>query len=99
MSLSLKPLGDRVVARRLSKPDETVINGILLPDSAVKAPQEYEVAAVGPGKRREDGTLTKMTLKVGDRFITGEYTGSEVEIDDVSLLVLRQEEVWATRVG
>lgn len=91
--MSVKPLYDRVLLKR-NEPKEEIRGGIYIPDSAKEKPLEAEVVAVGPGKR-ENGELQPLTVKVGDRVLVGKYAGTEVKIDDVEHIVLREDEILA----
>ncbi|MBQ6756824.1 MAG: co-chaperone GroES [Oscillospiraceae bacterium] len=91
--MTLKPLLDRVVLKRTAA-EEVTKSGILLASSAQEKPQVYEVVAVGPGGI-VDGNEIKMELKVGDRVITGKYTGTEVKVDGEELTVVRQSDILA----
>jgi chaperonin GroES len=75
--------------------EEQVRGGIIIPDSAKEKPQESEVFAVGPGKLNEDGSRSPMDVKVGDRVLTGKYSGSEIKIDDTDYVILREDEILA----
>ena len=91
--MKLKPLFDKVVIKRVEAVESTKA-GILLPGSAQEKPQVSEVVAVGPGGLI-DGKEVKMTLKVGDKVITGKYTGTEVKIDGVEYSVVAQSDILA----
>ncbi|MBQ4426609.1 MAG: co-chaperone GroES [Oscillospiraceae bacterium] len=91
--MTLKPLLDRVVLKRTAA-EEVTKSGILLASNAQEKPQVYEVVAVGPGGI-VDGNEIKMELKVGDRVITGKYTGTEVKVDGEELTVVRQSDILA----
>ena len=91
--MTLKPLLDKVVLKQVEV-QETTKAGILLPDSAQEKPQMSEVVAVGPGGL-VDGNEVKMTLKVGDKVITGKYSGTEVKIDGVEYTIVSQSDVLA----
>ncbi len=91
--MKLKPLFDKVVIKRVEAVESTKA-GILLPGSAQEKPQVSEVVAVGPGGLI-DGKEVKMTLKVGDKVITGKYTGTEVKIDGVEYTVVAQSDILA----
>jgi chaperonin GroES len=91
--MTLKPLLDRVVLKRTAA-EEVTKSGIFLASSAQEKPQVYEVVAVGPGGI-VDGNEIKMELKVGDRVITGKYTGTEVKVDGEELTVVRQSDILA----
>ena len=91
--MTLKPLLDKVVLKQVEV-QETTKAGILLPGSAQEKPQMSEVVAVGPGGLI-DGNEVKMTLKVGDKVITGKYSGTEVKIDGVEYTIVSQSDVLA----
>ena len=91
--MTLKPLFDKVVLKQVEA-EETTKTGIILPGSAQEKPQMSEVVAVGPGGL-VDGTEVKMTLKVGDKVITGKYSGTEVKIDGVEYTIVSQSDVLA----
>jgi len=90
--MNIRPLYDRLVVRRIEQ-KETIQSGIIIPDTAKEKPQEAEVVAVGRGKRLEDGTLVSLDVKVGDRILFGKYSGSDIKIDGVEYLILREDEV------
>lgn len=92
--MSVKPLYDRVLLKR-NESKEEIRGGIYIPDSAKEKPLEAEVVAVGPGKRAENGEVLPLTVKVGDRVLVGKYAGTEVKIDDVEHIVLREDEILA----
>ena len=91
--MKLKPLFDKVVLKQVEAV-ETTKSGILLPGSAQEKPQMSEVVAVGPGGI-VDGNEVVMTLKVGDKVITGKYSGTEVKIDGVEYTIVSQSDVLA----
>src|SRR5438045_3526031 len=90
--MELRPLYDRIVVKRVEE-KEQVKGGIIIPDSAKEKPLEGEVVAVGKGKRLENGTLVPLDLKAGDRILFAKYSGSEVKIDGVEYLIMREDEV------
>lgn len=90
--MQIRPLYDRLVIRRVEV-QETVQNGIIIPDTAKEKPQEGEVVAAGRGKRLEDGSVVSLDVKVGDRILFGKYSGSEIKIDGEEFLILREDEV------
>ncbi len=94
MSLKLKPLADRVVVEP-APADEVSKGGIILPDTAQEKPQQGTVAAVGEGKISDSGNLVKTTLKVGDKILYGKYSGTEVTIDSVDYLIMRESDILA----
>ena len=91
--MTLKPLFDKVVLKQVEV-QETTKAGIILPGSAQEKPEMAEVVAVGPGGII-DGNEVKMTLKVGDKVITGKYSGTEVKIDGVEYTIVSQSDVLA----
>lgn len=91
--MKLRPLFDKVVLKRVEA-QETTKAGILLPGSAQEKPQVSEVIAVGPGGV-VDGKEVKMTLKVGEKVITGKYSGTEVKLDDEEYMIVSQSDVLA----
>lgn len=91
--MNLKPLGDRVVIKMVEA-EETTKSGIILAGSAKEKPQMAEVIAVGPGGM-VDGKEIKMEVKVGDKVITNKYAGTEVKLDGVEYIVLRQADILA----
>ena len=91
--MTIKPLTDRVVIKTIEA-GETTKSGIILTASAQETPQIAEVIAVGQGGM-VDGKEVKMTLKVGDRVLTGKYTGTEVKIDGVEYKIVRQDDILA----
>ena len=92
--MKVKPLGDRILVKRLD-PKEELRGGIIIPDSAKEKPLEAEVMAVGDGKRNEKGELIAMTVKIGDLILLGKYAGTEVKLNDVEHIILREDEVLA----
>jgi chaperonin GroES len=93
----LSPLGDRIVVRPIER-EEVTKGGIILPDTAKEKPQEGEIVAVGPGKLADDGTRIAMDVKVGDKVIYAKYAGTEVEIDDEKLMIMRESDIMAKRI-
>jgi len=97
MAEKLQPLADRIVVKP-NKKEEMTKGGILIPDTAKEKPQEGEVVAVGPGKLTEDGIRIPMELKVGDQVIYAKYGGSEIKIDDIEMIILRESDILAKKV-
>lgn len=91
--MEIKPLGDRVVIKKLEAEEKTK-SGIVLPGTAKEQPQMAEVLAVGPGGM-VDGKEVKMELKKGDKVIFSKYSGTEVKLDEEEVTILRQSEVLA----
>jgi len=92
--MKVRPLADRILVKR-EDPSETVRGGIIIPDTAKEKPQEGKVVSVGPGKVDEDGKRTPLELKAGDRILMGKYAGTEVKIDGVEHLIMREDDVLA----
>ncbi|MFN9754203.1 MAG: co-chaperone GroES [bacterium] len=90
--MNIRPLHDRIVVKRIEE-KETVLNGIIIPDSAKEKPQEGEVVAVGNGKRLENGSVVALELKAGDRILFGKYSGSDIKVDGNEYLIMREDEV------
>lgn len=89
----VNPLSDRVVVRALEE-TEQMRGGLYIPDTAKEKPQQGEIIAVGPGKF-EDGKRVPMEVKVGDKVLYGKYSGTEVTIDNIQYLILRESDVLA----
>lgn len=96
MAAKLQPLADRVLVKPVEKEEKTK-SGIYLPDTAKEKPQEGEIMAVGPGKLNEDGQRIPMDLKVGDRVIYAKYGGTEIKVDEVELIILRESDILAKK--
>src|SRR5688572_22351089 len=92
--MKVRPLHDRVLIKRIEE-QETVRGGIIIPDTAKEKPQEGEVVAVGTGKRLENGTVTPLEVKDGDRVLFGKYSGTEIKVDGQEYLILREDEILA----
>ena len=94
MALNIKPLADRVVVEAAAA-EEKSSGGIILPDTAQEKPQQGTVAAVGPGKASDAGTIIAMTVKKGDKVLYGKYSGSEVTHDGKEYLIMRESDILA----
>lgn len=92
--MSIEPLADRIVVKRL-EPEEKTAGGIVLPETAKEKPKEGKIIAVGPGKILDSGETSKMQLKKGDRVIFASYAGTEVEVDGEEYLIMSEEDVLA----
>ena len=90
--MNVRPLQDRILLRRVEEVEKTR-GGIIIPDSAKERPLEGNVIAVGSGKRTEDGTLIQLDVKAGDRILFGKYAGTEIKVDGVEHIILREDEV------
>lgn len=93
-TLVLKPLGNRVVAKRLQQ-EETLKGGIILPDTAKKKQETAKVVAVGPGLTNKEGKIIPVSVKVGDTILMDKYSGQEVTLDDEELVILRADDIIA----
>ena len=91
--MKLVPLEDRVILKQVAAEEKTK-GGIILTSAAQEKPQIYEVIAVGPGGV-VDGNEVKMTVKVGDKIITGKYTGTQVKVDEEELTIVKQSDILA----
>ena len=90
--MQFRPLHDRVLVRRIEAEEKTA-GGIIIPDSAREKPSEGEVVSVGSGARAENGTITPMDLKAGDRILFGKWSGTEVKVDGEDLLIMKESDV------
>ncbi|MCX8036336.1 MAG: co-chaperone GroES [Candidatus Sumerlaeia bacterium] len=97
--MPIKPLGDRVLVQRLEEAEEKTAGGIIIPDTAKEKPQRGKVIAVGPGRMNEDGKLLPMNVKVGDEVLFGKYSGSDVKIDGVEYLIIKEDEIYGIIEG
>lgn len=91
--MSIRPLHDRVVVKRVEAEEKTV-SGIVLPGSAAEKPDVGEVIAVGEGRRNKAGERVALDVKVGDKVIFGKYSGQTVKVDGEELLVMREEDIF-----
>ncbi|MFO7624972.1 MAG: co-chaperone GroES [Anaerolineales bacterium] len=94
MSISLKPLGNRVVVEPIEQEDVTP-SGIVLPETAKEKPQKGKVLSVGPGDRDEDGKRIPMDVSEGDTVLFAKYSGTEIKVDGKKLLILRESDLLA----
>ncbi len=90
--MSFRPLGDRVLVKRVEEEAKTK-GGIIIPDTAKEKPQEGEVVAVGPGTRNDKGETVALDVKAGDRVLFGKWGGTEVKIDGDDLLILKESDI------
>jgi chaperonin GroES len=90
--MKFRPLHDRVVVKRIDA-DEKSTGGIIIPDTAKEKPSQGEITAVGPGGRDEAGQLIPIDLKVGDHVLFGKWSGTEVKIEDVELLIMKESDI------
>ncbi len=92
--MKVRPLGDRVLVKRVSEQEKTK-GGIVLPDTAKEKPQRGEVVAVGEGRLTDDGKRIPMNVKVGDKVIFAKYAGTEIELDDEEYLLMSESDILA----
>lgn len=91
--MTIRPLNDRVVVKRLEAEEKTA-SGIVLPGSAAEKPDMGEIIAVGNGKLLKNGDRQKLDVKVGDKVIFGKYSGQTVKVDGEELMVMREEDIF-----
>ena len=92
--MNIRPLHDRILVTRVEA-ESVGRGGIIIPDTAKEKPQEGKVVAVGNGKVTEEGKRIALNVQVGDRILFGKYSGSEVKIEDVEYVIMREEDVFA----
>ena len=90
--MNLKPMNDRILVLRTEKEQKTT-GGIIIPDNAKEKPMEGKIIAVGPGKIDDDGKRIPMEVKKGDKVLFSKYAGTEIKIDGVEHLVMRQDDI------
>jgi chaperonin GroES len=96
--MKFRPLGDRVVVKRVQE-DVKTAGGIIIPDTAQEKPQEGEVVAVGPGARDEKGERISPEVKVGDRILFGKWSGTEVKVEGQDLLIMKESDIMGVLEG
>lgn len=90
--MKIRPLGDRILVKRIEEEDKSK-GGIIIPDSAKEKPQEGKVVAVGKGKMLDDGKMVALEIKAGDRILFGKYSGTDVKIEGEEHLIMREDDV------
>ena len=90
--MKIRPLGDRILVKRI-KEEEKTKGGIIIPDTAKEKPQEGKVVAVGKGKYSEEGKLIPIEVKAGDKILFGKYSGSEIKLDGEDHLIMREDDI------
>ena len=90
--MTFRPLHDRVLVRRVEAEEKTA-GGIIIPDTAKEKPQEGEVISVGSGARNEQGEITPLEVKTGDRILFGKWSGTEVRVDGEDLLIMKESDI------
>src|SRR5262252_8442124 len=96
--MKFRPLHDRVVVRRIESEEKTA-GGIIIPDTAKEKPMEGEVIAVGPGARDDKGALVPLDVKAGDRILFGKWSGTEVKLDGVEYLIMKESDIMGILEG
>ena len=96
--MNVRPLRDRILVTRLEEGEQR-IGGIIIPDSAKEKPQQGKVVAVGRGRINDKGDIFPLDVKVGDTVLFGKYTGTDIKVDNVEYLILREEEVLGVIEG
>jgi chaperonin GroES len=96
--MKFRPLHDRVLVRRLEGESKTA-GGVIIPDTAQEKPQEGEIVAVGSGARSEDGKVTPLDVKKGDKILFGKWSGTEVKIDGEELIIMKESDVMGIISG
>ena len=92
ITMAFRPLHDRVLVRRIEAEEKTA-GGIIIPDSAKEKPSEGEIVAVGAGAKAEDGTVTPLDVKAGDRVLFGKWSGTEIKLDGEDLLIMKESDI------
>ena len=90
--MGFRPLHDRVLVRRVEA-DEKTAGGIIIPDTAKEKPQEGEVVAVGAGSKNEEGKVSPLDVKAGDKILFGKWSGTEVKIDGEDLIIMKESDI------
>ncbi len=90
--MSFRPLHDRVLVRRIEAEEKTA-GGIIIPDSAKEKPAEGEIVSVGSGTRSEEGKITPLDVKAGDRVLFGKWSGTEVKVAGEDLLIMKESDI------
>ncbi len=92
MAAKVRPLHDRIIVERIEESEQQV-GGIIIPDTAKEKPQQGKVIAVGNGKVKDDGTVTPLDVKAGDKVLFGKYSGQEIKLDGDEFLIMREDEI------
>ena len=96
--MKFRPLHDRVLIKVLDS-EENTAGGIIIPDTAKEKPQEGEVVAVGPGARNNEGKITPLDVKIGDRVLFGKWSGTEVKIDGKEYSIMKETDIMGVTKG
>ena len=92
MAAKVRPLHDRIIVERIEEGEQQV-GGIIIPDTAKEKPQQGKVIAVGNGKVKDDGSVTPLDVKAGDKVLFGKYSGQEIKLDGDEFLIMREDEI------
>ncbi len=92
--MAIKPLGDRVLVKRIEEQEEKK-GGIIIPDTAKEKPQEAEVIEIGPGKRQDDGKHIPIEVKKGDKVLVSKYGGTDVKLNGTEYVIIREDDILA----
>ncbi len=96
--MKIRPLQDRVIVKRLEEEQKTA-GGIIIPDTAKEKPQKGEIVAAGPGKKGEDGKVTPLDVKAGDKVLFSKYAGTEIKVENEELLIMREDDIMGVIEG
>ena len=96
--MKIRPLQDRLIVKRIAEEEKTK-GGLIIPDTAKEKPQEGKVVAVGKGKANEDGKVTPLDVKAGDRVLFGKYAGTEIKIEGEEHLIMREDDILGVIEG
>ena len=96
--MTFRPLHDRILVRRVEAEEKTA-GGIIIPDTAKEKPMEGEIIAVGPGGRDENGKLVPLDVKAGDRILFGKWSGTEIKLDGVEYLIMKESDIMGILEG
>jgi chaperonin GroES len=96
--MKIRPLQDRVLVERVEEENKTK-GGIIIPDTAKEKPQEGKVVAVGTGRVNDEGKVTPLTVKAGDRILFGKYSGTEIKLNGNEYLIMREEDILGVLEG
>jgi chaperonin GroES len=91
--MKFRPLHDRIVVKRIDAEEKSAVGIIIIPDTAKEKPSQGEITAVGPGGRDENGKLIPIDLKVGERVLFGKWSGTEVVLDGIELLIMKESDI------
>ncbi len=92
MAVKVRPLHDRIIVERIEEGEQQV-GGIIIPDTAKEKPQQGKVIAAGNGKVKDDGSVTSLDVKAGDRVLFGKYSGQEIKLDGDEFLIMREDDI------